>query len=213
MRKMIFLSIVALMLIVSSSVGFAETIAIQTSAGTQSYNGNNPVIIDNNLTVNGDSIEDATVTINNVTSGDVLGYTGSLPSGVSASYNSSSGILSFTGTADATDWQMLLRTVTFSGSTVGKREIIFSIGNAVTLDEKEHFYEYISGRLTWFQANDASSIRTKYGLRGYLATINSSDENEYIVSILGDNAWLGASDDYTIINSVVDVPYINQNTA
>ena len=80
-------------------------------------------------------------------------------------------------------------------------------------EEKEHFYEYIDGNFSWFQANEAASNRTLYGLKGYLATINSSDENEYIVSILGNDAWIGASDDYTLINSIVDEPYLDQNAA
>ncbi len=213
MRKVIFLSIISLILIVTSAMGFEDVIAIQTSGGSQAFDGSNPVVVDNRLTVTGGLIEDAKVTINNVMSGDVLGYNASILSGVSASYDASKGILSFSGTVNAAKWQTLLRTVTFSGSTIGEREITFTIGNAVTFEGKEHFYEYVPEGLIWVQANEAAFNRTLYGLRGYLATVTSSDENAFILSILGSDAWLGASDDYTIINSVVDVPYIDQNAA
>ena len=60
-----------------------------------------------------------------------------------------------------------------------------------------HYYEYVSGIPTWGEANAAASARTFYGLKGYLLTITSEEENAFVTSILPEeiSAWMGALDD------------------
>lgn len=47
-------------------------------------------------------------------SGDVLGYSGTLPDGIMHSFNKTTGALQFTGSANGETWQTILRAVTFS---------------------------------------------------------------------------------------------------
>lgn len=66
--------------------------------------------------------------------------------------------------------------------------------------DTNHFYEFVPGYYTWQQAKVAAEKRTYDGLQGYLATITSAIENNFIVSnfgISGWGGWIGASDAQT----------------
>lgn len=66
------------------------------------------------------------------------------------------------------------------------------------LEENNHFYEVIEGvDLTWEQAKVAAAGKTLIGLRGYLATITSPEENAFIANLIGKRSWIGASDSET----------------
>ncbi len=71
-----------------------------------------------------------------------------------------------------------------------------------------HYYEYVSGTLTWGEANAAASARTFYGLKGYLVTITSQEENKFIVDnkvvSTDDSAWMGATDDPNVTSDTDD---------
>lgn len=161
--------------------------------------------VDQNLILysNG-NITDTRVTVSGFfQTGDVLSYTGALPSGVTAgTYNSSTGVLSFSGTTSAANWQALLRTVKFNSSAaiVGNRTVTFSAGSQVAFTNG-HFYEYVSTASTWTAAKSAAAAKTYLGLNGYLATIISSAENDFVRQKLSADAWIGASDDYSQINA------------
>ena len=57
-----------------------------------------------------------------------------------------------------------------------------------------HWYDYVESSDTgWQSAKDAASNSVFRGMKGYLATISDSAENDFIASILHGNAYLGAS--------------------
>lgn len=58
-----------------------------------------------------------------------------------------------------------------------------------------HLYQYVSGPSTWADAKSAASASSKYGAGGYLATITSQGENDFILTQLKSDSWIGASDD------------------
>jgi|GEM_PF-4915047 len=186
----------AFTLIPISKVFAGVTTAVTASEGDTSYSTSS-VVVDPNITVTGDTISGAKVMIDNRQTGDVLGYTATLPSGVSGSYNSTTGLLTFTGSATADQWQSILRTVTFNTtSTVTTvRTISFTLGTAIPLNG--HYYEYIPGSYTWTSAKSAAEGRSFFGLQGYLATITSAEENQFILEKLQSDAWIGASDNST----------------
>ena len=45
-----------------------------------------------------------------------------------------------------------------------------------------------------------AEARTYLGKTGYLATITSQAENDFIAQVLAADAWIGAADEYTLIN-------------
>ena len=58
-----------------------------------------------------------------------------------------------------------------------------------------HYYEFVSASgITWDAAKTAAEARTLYGLNGYLVTVTSAAENDFIYPKLGGNGWMGASD-------------------
>lgn len=59
----------------------------------------------------------------------------------------------------------------------------------------EHYYEFISAPgITWTDAKTAAEAKTLYGLNGYLTTVTSSAENDFIAPKLGGQGWMGAND-------------------
>lgn len=126
---------------------------------------------------------------------------------ITSSYNASTGILTLTGTATIAEYETALRAVKYNNSsqnpTTTPRTISFTIGNAValTFGGKTHYYEYVAGNYSWTAAKTAAEGRTFQGMTGYLATITSQAENDFIKQKLGADAWIGATDDYTYINA------------
>lgn len=190
--------------------------SVQVSNSNLAYSLRAPaVVVDNSFTLySSGNIANATVTVSGgFRSGDVLAYTGSLPAGVSASYNSTSGVLSFTGTATAAQWQILLRTITFNSTSVvvGNRTISFSVGNLAS-GSNGHFYEFVAAAAPWTTAKANASARSYLGLQGYLATITDATENDFIRQKLSADGWIGASDDFGEINAATGTTtYANQS--
>ncbi len=189
--------------------------SITTSATTNPYTLQAPaIIVDNSITItSATSITDARVSVStNFSSGDVLSYTGTLPSGLSAAYDAATGVLAFNGTATAADWQALLRTVTFSSSSssTADRAIVFSLGNLISATNG-HFYEFVpfgplsTDILSWHQARAAAASRTYFGLQGYLATITAQEENDVIHEKLSASGWIGSTDDYEEIKAATGI--------
>ena len=163
------------------------------------------------------SITDARVYIEEgFRTGDVLSY-GSLPSGVTAQYNGATGSLTFTGTATAAQWQALLRSVKFNttSSYRGSRKIRFVLGSFVKLmiGGKAHYYEYVKPATppTWEEAKAAAAAKSLYGLTGYLATITSREENDFITTKLLGDGWIGGSDAFAQINAAKGTSYTQQS--
>ncbi|SHN17190.1 Concanavalin A-like lectin/glucanases superfamily protein [Chitinophaga sp. CF418] len=176
-------------------------------------------VVDDQILVKGSSsITDGKVYIETgFTAGDVISW-GTLPTGVTGAYNATTGVANFTGTASSTDWQNFYRTITFNttSGTTGNRTIRFVLSNVVTytVGTKPHYYEYITTPMSWTAAKAAAEARTLYGLQGYLATSTAQIENDFITSKLSADGWIGASCNYTLVNTAVgSTVFNNQNQA
>lgn len=64
----------------------------------------------------------------------------------------------------------------------------------VFFGENGHLYKFISGSISWNSAKTAAEALTEYGVSGYLATITSADENDFVADRLQGDGWMGASD-------------------
>jgi hypothetical protein len=187
----------------------SQTIDSGSPFPSQAYvAGSTAVIVAPNLTISGTgNISSATVSIQSYQFGDALSYSG-LPAGVSASWNGTQKILTFQGSAPITDYQTLLRSVTFSTSTniQGSRRIDFILGLAVSymVGPQEHLYQIVTGaKISWAAAKSAAESSTIGSYTGYLATITSAEENEFISTKITGNTWIGASDDPTYTGNPV----------
>ncbi|WP_264062766.1 hypothetical protein [Mycolicibacterium hippocampi] len=74
-----------------------------------------------------DDLGSATVTLNDAGAGDSFGW-GTLPTDVSASV--SGGVLTFTGTATAAEYQQLLQSVTLTSADAGIKTVTFAVVDA-----------------------------------------------------------------------------------
>lgn len=180
--------------------------------GTAQYT-NSPVAVASSLTITdpdvGDTIDGASVEINaQVTGQESLsiagqaGTSGSI-SGINWSYNATSGVMRLLGTAPVSTYESVLRQVTYQNTsatpTTALRDIQFTLGTALFNRFNGHYYEYVEATsITWTNARTAAASRTNLGLQGYLATLTSQPENDFIANKLQGQGWIGASDDPSV---------------
>jgi hypothetical protein len=196
------------------------SVGITLSSGAVSITRGSATPVDQNLTLTfTGNLSGFTVSISeNYRTDDVLGYTGVLPTGVSASWSAQRRALVFTGSASALDWQTLLRTVTLTTSNAScnpeTRKISFTASTNYYNYFNGHYYEYVSAKKNWTQARDYAASRTFYGRQGYLVVISSAEENAYISQLIGYNTWMGGTDNYKLINAAVGyTKYTRQSDA
>lgn len=163
-----------------------------------------PILVDSGITASfTGSVSRIKVTVTNGSNGDKL----SAPSYSECSYSSSTYILLCEGTYTASQATAILRNVYFDSlsNDLATREIEFSVGTGIIPFEfspgNYHYYEYVNDPVYWSDAKIAAEERTFEGMTGYLATVMSEEENAFISTKLGENAWLGGSDCYTYINA------------
>jgi len=179
---------------------FAEITGVTLIADV-SVNSGVATVIDAELVLSGvGNLTGATVIINDNfdKTKDSLSYVAT--GGLTANYNNTTGILTISGTADIGVYQTFLRTVQFNTSdTSGTRKVNFSVttstSNAVYNSPTEHFYEFVPAhKITWTAARDAAAARSYNGMTGYLATVSSQAENDFIKARCLGAGWLGGSD-------------------
>lgn len=201
----------------------ATTVTVGGTSGSQTITNAVASVVDANLTVTADgSISGFIVTITDSykatasdTQGDVLSSTVTLPSGVTvAPFNETTRSLVFSGSATASEWQAILRGVQLTTSSAvcypEKRKITFIAGDVYYNPLNEHFYKSTSGS-SWTTAKTNAETTSYFGREGYLATITSQSENSFISYLVGENSWIGASDNYSIINAALGYTlYANQ---
>jgi len=118
---------------------------------------------------------------------------------INYSYDSTTGILTLTGTASEASYQTTLRKVTYvntsaSPSTLA-RTITFSLNSALPYSGNGHYYEFVtSAAITWENARTAAAGKSYFGLQGYLVTVTSQGENDFCAAKLNGQGWIGAND-------------------
>ena len=127
-------------------------------------------------------------------------------------FDDTQGALVLLGDASPAEYQAAMRSITYVNNAPlfslidgNQREFTISLANAdyfsqdLKLDNG-HFYEYVNAADTWAKAKAAAST-TYYGLQGYLATVTSENEQDFILSISDKTThtslWLGGSDEAT----------------
>lgn len=113
------------------------------------------------------------LTFDGATSGSTLYFSGSL-----TNINNALATLTYTRASTGSD--------TLEVSLVPKGEVFFPDNN--------HLYKFISGSIDANNARTAALNQTAYGSTGYLATITSEAENNFVADRLVGDGWMGASD-------------------
>ncbi|MEI6679947.1 MAG: PKD domain-containing protein [Mariniphaga sp.] len=111
------------------------------------------------------------------------------------------GTLELTGGVSVQEYVDAIRTITYHNTnnrpSPNFRKITISLNDVDYLPATGHFYRYVSASLISWQgakADAESNAMMYYGLRGYLATITSQVENDFIKIKTKGVGWIGASD-------------------
>ncbi|MEM9292113.1 MAG: C-type lectin domain-containing protein [Acidobacteriota bacterium] len=146
-------------------------------------------------------IKTVTVSLEPYVQGDVLKVEKSA-SGITVS-DPVAGLVTLTGAegASAADFQTLLQSVSVQlkdGSDDQERELIVSVGSGLwhKVGNTLHKYEFVPKKgITWEEARVAADER-KYldAMQGYLVTITSQAEMDFVKTKLQGYGWMGASD-------------------
>jgi uncharacterized repeat protein (TIGR01451 family) len=208
-KKFLFIfGILVLTIPFSQKVSASSPLEFNVSGSPTYFVAGEPVLISPGLTLTGDNIDSVQVSITaNFASSDYLGIQGETGTsgslnGITWSYDTATGIMDLQNNATTSTYQSVLRQITYY-STSGilsstTRTIDFSIGSSLYLADTGHLYEYISSPgISWDDARTAAAGRSYFGLQGYLATVTSQAENNFILSKLQGNAWMGATDSVT----------------
>lgn len=160
------------------------------------------VQVSTNIQIEGDGFnegkEGIRISIANYKAGeDLLVYHGN--ANLNAYWNNSLGYLELTGVGTAQNYRDALNKVFYKNlkniPTLEKRYISVTLKDADYLPATGHFYKYIESlNITWTEARELASQMRYNGLQGYLATITSSAENDFIWTKITGVGWFGASD-------------------
>ena len=202
----------ALLFLSLSTIVFSQTNT--TEFVLKIYNGtgdnqiqfcNDSVPVASNIQIEGEGFNEDTegirISVANYKAGeDLLVYRGN--TNLKASWNNSLGYIELTGIGTAQEYMDALNKVFYKNlngvPTLDKRDITVTLKDADYLPATGHFYKYISKLdITWTEARDSASRMLYNGLKGYLATITSAVENDFIWTKIDGVGWIGATDEQT----------------
>ncbi|WP_440112433.1 S-layer homology domain-containing protein [Paenibacillus sp. QZ-Y1] len=187
------------------SAADADQALITTSGGTSSYDfvdgqQSSGAVIDPGIVIQDSAyttnLDAATVLLENFQAGDQLSFTAA--PGITGTYNTANGVLTFKGTASAEAYMQTLSTVAFStiSSNTSARTVRFTLGDALPYDANGHFYKYINkgSNISWTDAKNEAAADDYFGREGYLVTITDAQENAFVKEKTEGVGWIGAQD-------------------
>ena len=174
---------------ISTKVAFALDLAGSANL-TATANVASPIT---DLQITGDAAATTPVKLF-VTSGSLAMST---MTGLTFTGSNTGSVLYFSGTV--ANINAALATLTYTRSGTGSDTLEVSLVNSgeVFFSGNGHLYKFISGSTTWNSAFVAAATQTSYGATGYLATITSQTENDFISGRIVADGWIGASDSAT----------------
>lgn len=93
-----------------------------------------------------------------------------------------------------------LATLEYDGPSIGAQTLTVSLVayGEIFYPANGHLYEYVTfdntQHYTWQMAFDEAATKTKYGAQGYLATVTTAGENDFVNDRLLGAGWMAASD-------------------
>ncbi|WP_158655317.1 T9SS type A sorting domain-containing protein [Flavivirga eckloniae] len=219
-RQKLSKPLIIILLFLGMQYSIQAQITVSGSASETSITSNTASTVAPSLTVSAsENITDFTVSIiDSYSTNDQLSYTGSLPSGITVTpWNATTRSIVFNGTTTPAEWQTFLRTVTITTGDVCSpetRQISFAAGETYYNPLNGHFYRLTDTQSSWTNSQNTASSTSYYGREGYLVTLTSEAENTFVSRLVGQNSWMGASDDFTQINNALgNTVYANQSAA
>lgn len=100
----------------------------------------------------------------------------------------------FSGTVANVNAALATLTYTRGGTGTDTLEVSLVEYGEVFFPGNNHIYMVVNENVTANNARTQAQTYTKYGFQGYLATITSADENNYVKDRLSTAGWIGGSD-------------------
>ncbi len=115
-------------------------------------------------------------------------------------WNDGSGYLEISGVGTDAEYELAVSKVYYKNTTItptaGIRSFSISLRDADYLPATDHFYRFVSRQsISWSNARALAASMDYYGLQGYLATIRSKEEQDFIFTKTEGTGWIGASDE------------------
>lgn len=150
--------------------------------------------------VEGDSIFDGlNVSLANYKSGSERLKCLKSSASIAGTFNSSNGTLQLRGAATAAEYEEAIENTWYYNSEArpdtSSRQIAVSLIDADFLPSTGHYYQFKpSLDIKWTEAKAEAETKFYLGLQGYLATITSKEENDFIWTKISGVGWIGATD-------------------
>jgi hypothetical protein len=117
---------------------------------------------------------------------------------ITASFNAVNGVLYLQGSATSSEYTNAISSVVFfsTSNDFARRQLTYSFGaNTFFFSLTEHYYRYnnVPG-LTWREAAARCAASTFFNITGYLATVETADEQLELATAATFDAWLGGND-------------------
>lgn len=196
----------------------ASTMNITGSSALDTIDAHVSTVVDPTLLVTANGVIDGfTVAITgSYTNGDELGFDNDLPEGISTNgFDPISGVIRFEGRLTAAQWQEFLRSITLTTTYdvcfPERREVTFIGGSCYYNISNGHFYQYEPGSYYWSDARANAAASSYFGRQGYLVTLTSQAENNFVWKIMQADAWIGCSDNYLEINNALAATIYNDS--
>jgi len=128
-----------------------------------------------------------------------FGTIAGLDAGYGYTFSDAMSEISFTGTQAAVDAalaSMLISTGSSVGAFTINAQATVAVTNNYYYSPNNHYYQYVpQAAITWTQALNDAGQKILNGATGYLVTITSEDENDFIkYNVNASDIWIAASD-------------------
>lgn len=121
--------------------------------------------------------------------------------GITGSWSSATGVLTLSGVATTAQYELALESVSLCSKTAtpvsGPRTVFYVLGKLLYNPSNNHYYQRVTSPtyITWHDAANAASASNYLGMQGYLITITSLQENNFVSQLVNSNTWIGATDE------------------
>ncbi len=137
-----------------------------------------------------------TITENFEASDDLFTYT--FADNIQGNFDAVNGIFTLSGQSTIANYRLALERLFFTSNTANfdRKTINITLSGVDFLVETGHFYQFFpASGISWSDAESEARTKELFGLEGYLTTITTSSENQFILDRVSGTAWIGASDD------------------
>lgn len=114
------------------------------------------------------------------------------------SFDSTNGTLTVSGSNSISTYNQILSNIYFE-TKENQNEVKTFLVTLSALDfltSTGHFYQFFpSTGISWEDAKAEAESNELFGMQGYLTTITTADENNFILERVSGTAWIGASDE------------------